>query len=265
MNIQDYMQSGILEQYALGLLSNEEMHDVEEKACLHSEIKNELKKVEVSLEEFAKQYAVNPRPEIKARIMSAIENSAVQKKQDMTIVPKENETGMEEPAMKFTGWMAIAASLILVVSVISFYFYTNWKSSEKTISSQQEQLSDIENTSRQMHDAMAAMADPGTAKIVMSGTPAHPGMEATVYWNKSTQTIYLHVDNMPATPSDGQYQLWAIGKNGPVDAGVFDLQTGMIKMKNAGDAQAFAVTLEKRGGSPTPTLSNMYVIGKVQG
>ena len=116
-----------------------------------------------------------------------------------------------------------------------------------------------------MNDAMSAMADPATAKIVMNGTPDHPGMAATVYWNKSTESIYLHVDNMPATPADGQYQLWAIGKNGPVDAGVFDPQTGMIRMKNAVDAQAFAVTLEKRGGSPTPTLSNMYVIGKVQG
>lgn len=265
MNIQEYLQSGILEQYALGLLSNEEMHDVEEKACLHIEIKTELKKVEDSLEEFAKQYAVNPRPEIKARILSAIENSTVQSSKVMTVVPKGTGTGREEPPPKFAGWMAIAASLILVVSVISFYFYTNWKSSEKTIFSQQQQISAIKNTNRQMNDAMTAMADPGTAKIVMSGTPDHPGMAATVYWNKSTQAIYLHVDNMPATSSDLQYQLWAIGKNGPVDAGVFDLQTGMIRMKNAGDAQAFAVTLEKRGGSPTPTLLNMYVIGKVQG
>jgi len=264
MNIGEYVQSGILEQYALGLLSNEEMHDVEEMACLHFEVKTELKKVEDSLEEYAKRYAVNPRAEIKARIMSAIDN-VDQKKQGMSVVQKETVIGKEEHPLKFPGWMAIAASLILVASVISFYFYSNWKGSEETISSQQQQLSAVENSNRQMNDAMTAMADPGTAKIVMSGTPDHSGMAATVYWNKSTQVIYLHVDNMPATPSDGQYQLWAIGKNGPVDAGVFDLQTGMIKMKNAGDAQAFAVTLEKRGGSPTPTLSNMYVIGKVQG
>jgi anti-sigma-K factor RskA len=265
MNIQEYIQSGVLEQYALGLLSTEEMHDVEEKACLHSEIKVELQKVESSLEEFAKINSVNPRPEIKARIMSAIENVPVQKKKEMTGVQKENAIIPEERPMRFTGWMAIAASLILIIGVSSFYFYSNWKNSEKTIASQQQELASIQNADKQMQDAVTAMSDPATSKIVMSGTANHPGMVATVYWNKSTQTIYLQVNNLPTMPHDWQYQLWAIGKNGPQDAGVFDPQTGMIKMKNAGDAQAFAITLEKRGGSTAPTLSNMYVIGKVQG
>jgi len=34
-------------------------------------------------------------------------------------------------------------------------------------------------------------------------------------------------------------------------------------MKNIPKAQAFAITLEKKGGSVTPTLSAMYVMGKV--
>ena len=51
----------------------------------------------------------------------------------------------------------------------------------------------------------------------------------------------------------------------PVDAGVFDLNAGpgMFKMKNIPRAQAFAITLEKKGGSPTPSLDKLYVLGKV--
>jgi anti-sigma-K factor RskA len=34
-------------------------------------------------------------------------------------------------------------------------------------------------------------------------------------------------------------------------------------MKSFGSAQAFAITLEKAGGSPTPTMDEMYVMAKV--
>jgi anti-sigma-K factor RskA len=50
-----------------------------------------------------------------------------------------------------------------------------------------------------------------------------------------------------------------------VDAGVFDMKdgSGMTKMKNIPKAEAFAVTLERKGGSTTPSLDKLYVMGKV--
>jgi len=36
----------------------------------------------------------------------------------------------------------------------------------------------------------------------------------------------------------------------------------VVKMKNIPRAQAFAVTLEKRGGSAAPTMDQMYMMGK---
>jgi len=35
------------------------------------------------------------------------------------------------------------------------------------------------------------------------------------------------------------------------------------KMKSFGKAEAFAITLEKEGGSPTPTMTEMYVMAKI--
>lgn len=50
----------------------------------------------------------------------------------------------------------------------------------------------------------------------------------------------------------------------PVDAGVFDWNVaGLLKMKGLNDAAAFAVSLEMRGGKPTPSLETMHVIGNV--
>jgi len=88
---------------------------------------------------------------------------------------------------------------------------------------------------------------------------------AYVYWNGSTQEVYLDIQNMKELAQENQYQLWAIIDGKPVDAGVFDGNlTGLVKMKGIGTgAAAFAVTIEPRGGKASPTLETMQVVGNV--
>ncbi len=91
-------------------------------------------------------------------------------------------------------------------------------------------------------------------------TSPDPNSAATVYWDTKSKDVYLLVNNMPAPPTDLQYQLWAIVDGTPVDAGVFDMKDGIIKMKNIQRAQAFAISLEKKGGSIAPTV--IYMLGR---
>ena len=87
-------------------------------------------------------------------------------------------------------------------------------------------------------------------------------LEATVYWSASKNATYLAIRNLPEPPADKQYQLWAIVDKKPVDAGVFEYNLSEIQsMKVFEEAQAFAVTLEPEGGSKSPTLEKMYVLG----
>jgi len=53
----------------------------------------------------------------------------------------------------------------------------------------------------------------------------------------------------------------------PTDAGIFEMDKGIafMKLKTIPRAQAFAITLEKRGGSETPDMNALYVMGKVTG
>ena len=71
---------------------------------------------------------------------------------------------------------------------------------------------------------------------------------------------------MPVTDAEHQYQLWALVDGVPVDLGVFDAEgngIGFKDMKSIGKAQAFAVTLEPKGGSKNPTLDQMVVMGAI--
>jgi anti-sigma-K factor RskA len=67
--------------------------------------------------------------------------------------------------------------------------------------------------------------------------------------------VYLLVNNLPKPANDKQYQLWAFIDGKPVDMGLLDLSEKplqLYRMKNAQTAQAFAITLEKRGNGPIP-------------
>src|SRR5207237_341133 len=94
---------------------------------------------------------------------------------------------------------------------------------------------------------------------------AKPGVSyiATVFWDTKSKDVYLLNNNLPAAPQGKQYQLWALVDGKPVDAGMMDVCAGVCHMKNIPKAEAFAITLEKQGGSPSPDLGQLYVLGKI--
>jgi anti-sigma-K factor RskA len=114
-----------------------------------------------------------------------------------------------------------------------------------------------------MYQSMQMMSDPTVAKITMATMRPNENNLATVFWDTKTKDVYLLPNKMPAAAAGKQYQLWAIVDGKPVDAGMMDVCAGLCKMKNIPRASAFAITLEKKGGSATPTMEQMYVMGKV--
>ena len=101
----------------------------------------------------------------------------------------------------------------------------------------------------------------------LKGTPVSPSSYVTVYWDTTSKDVYLMVNNLPKPASDKQYQLWALINGQPVDLGMLQYEGGkthpLVKMKGVQHAQAFAITLEPKGGSPNPTMDQMYVVGKL--
>jgi anti-sigma-K factor RskA len=83
-----------------------------------------------------------------------------------------------------------------------------------------------------------------------------PQAMAVVAWDGGAQRGILKTVNMPAAHEDQDYQLWIIDPDykQPVSAGVFDpgKGTNFEPAHPISKADKFAVSLEKKGGSPTP-------------
>ena len=284
MNIQEYISSGIVESYVLGLANHEERAEFERMCSAHAEVRKARESFEMALEEQCISNAVPPSKNIKSKIFAEIEieNEKITGIPDDTEsnnryvrAERETKSAAKVVTMGWQRYLAAASIVLLLISTaLNFYFFNKYQSINNSyiaLVAQQTELAknnSAMNTRLQAYEnTLAMLRDPDMAVIKMPGTnvPTSPDSNsvATVYWHTKSKDVYLMVNNLPQPPSDRQYQLWAIVDGQPVDAGVFDMQNinGLLRMKNMPRAQVFAVTLEKRGGSATPE-GPMYVLGK---
>lgn len=277
MNTSEYISSGILESYALGLCNATEAADVERMCTLYPEIKAELEDIQSSLGGYVQAHAVNPPESVKASIFNKI--NELEKAEEYTTPKTETKViPLVPPASNQNTYKYFAAaSLVLLgLSVIgNIVFYGKWKQANEQVialNNEKNVLADglKTNTVRlnNMQQSLAVMSNPDISRVMMKGVEKSPESLAVIYWNKQSKEVYVEVKNLPKLEDGKQYQLWAIVDGKPVDAGMLPLNESdstMIKMKDFESAQAFAITIEKAGGSPSPTLEQMVVMGATNG
>lgn len=264
MNTQSYISSGILEAYAAGVLSEPERIGVEQNLLRYPELRAELTAIEEAQEKFLMKTAVRPSVAVKEKVFAAIDSQQVSRK-----VVKLTENS------KLAYWkyaVAASLSLALITSYLAYDYRDKWRNTAVSLNeliAQNQQIAEdynvVNNRIDRIENDIRVLNDPAFKRVVMTGTSNAPQAMAYVYWNKSSNEVYLSLQNMRELSKENQYQLWAIIDGKPMDAGVFDGNlAGLIKMKNiANDVAAFAVTIEPRGGKLAPSLETMQVVGNV--
>lgn len=277
MDIQAYIESGILEEYALGELSEAQRAEVERVAGAHPAVRQELDDLEAGLAAYGQAHAVTPPADLRERVLShwqqAIRPAAASAAPAETVVRAIGSAPAAEPAG--LNWR-VAASLVLLLASLgaNLFFYSRWQRAETDLTvaqSEQARLATVNQTSLKARESLgqelAVLRDDQFKAVVLAGTPNAPTAKARVLYNAATRTVYVDVRQLPAPPAGKQYQLWALDQGKPVDAGMLTATTaaghGLQQMKDIASAQAFAVTVEPTGGSANPTLSTMTVMGQI--
>ena len=264
MDIKEYINSGIVEMYAMQALSPQEKAGFEEKLLLYPELKKELQKVHESLHDYAESHAVNPRPELRALILDSVDSEQLNRSKDKIIPLKENNS------ITYKYMIAACLAALVVSTFASWFFYSRWNEAEDRYSSllnDKNQLAQNYNLVKNEYDRnvndLIVMRDQKSKVIQLFSTDTTKNFEARVYWNKNTRESYIDVLALPIPEEGKQYQLWALVGGKPVDAGVFEISvSGVQRVKDIPEADAWAVTLEPTGGSVNPTLEQMYLLGK---
>lgn len=276
MNSKEYISSGILESYILGHASPEEAGILECVMKNNTEVREAFEEAQKTLEMLATAQAVTPPEDLKSKIWAKIQQeqkTEVHVEKPVISIQKTDEKVEDEKEIqeirleKNSNWknFAIAASVLFLVSIGANLFWVNSQSQMKENLTQLETEKKTNNLAMQnMQQKLDIVANPDMKKIVLAGVEKHPTAKATVLWNTNSKDVFLNVNNLPKAPEGMQYQLWAIADGKPVNAGMYsEDKDGIIALSNIPNAQAFAITLEKKGGSTVPTMENMYVMGGV--
>jgi hypothetical protein len=265
------------------MLPEEEAFKISQLAKLFPEVQAELDRISESLEGLGSVATAVPSPSVKDSLMGKLRQLKNEEKKsgsfNLNIVEENNEVEkVEAPVISLTqprrknSWLAAASLIGLIISLGTLiYVNSQYKRSQTevvalkqqvdtlhtNINVQQSQILAYEETMQMMHDN-------SYKKIELTSVTGKPSAMAQLFWDTKTKYVYIADISLPQAPSDKQYQLWAIVDGQPVDAGMLsDAKNLAQKMKVFEKADAFAITLENKGGSPVPTMEQMYVMGKV--
>lgn len=283
------MESGILELYVLGDLTPEEKLKVEEMAALYPEVKAELAEIERTLGELADSYAIEPSENLRDRFLNNLsfnkeeENNThvsspfiENRQKDILDDTKDNIIPLNNSKLNFYKYSFAACFALLILSLAAlFTVYNSLQESKEQLavlqSSNQDyanQVNFLDKKVESTNEMLSIYTNPDFKMVELKGTANSPESKMLVAFNPKEQKVMIDMKNisLPAHDENHQYQLWALVDGKPVDLGVFDgisSEAVMKKMKAIDKAQAFAVTLEPKGGSVNPTLEKMMVMGAI--
>jgi anti-sigma-K factor RskA len=277
LELQEFISSGVLESYVLGNATAGEIKLIREMEKIHPEIRKEIEEIEASLMRYAEADADMPFEKLKEKLMSQLFETKPLPKKTGSVVNIRALDGSPK-------WMryAVAASVGLLIGVSAFTITLYDKldrvmfelmdaraQNEVIVEELGKQLDILTDQAKELSDKkmeLAMIMKPDSKMIKLKGLDIAPDATAMVLWNTKDKQVFINTASLPVPPPGKQYQLWALVDGKPVDAGVFDVTDGTFaiqQMKDMPEAQAFAVTLENAGGSPSPTMEAMYLMGKV--
>lgn len=280
LDIREYISSGIIESYALGVVSDQERREVECMATIYPELQDHLLTVQQNIEILGQRWVKEPPADLKSRVMEGISSATIEEKTHKEVVPSTTVIALPNQSMSsklYTiKWLA-AASIALFVGALSLFVIRNSQlkgtqqvlnAKEKRIQVKNGLLKNLQIELKAYNEEREFLINDKTIAINLLGTPVSPGSKVKVYWNQEKSKMVLVGMNLPKTSMEKQYQLWAIVDGKPVDLGVLDRNENpkvISRQASVKNVQAFAITLEKIGGSPSPNLEQMFVVGNVVG
>lgn len=266
MKVEEYISSGVLELYVLDLLNTAERRAVQQMVEEHAVVAEELINIELTMQGYAEAHGKKPTNKVKENLLSKLEFSDDKKLE-------------EKPKVIFLRWIAAAASVLLMISLsLNFYQVNKINTVENKLAdlrSEQSVLAeDYSNVKTQNEEIQNDLAkaktrvdlfqNPNIQTVLIKGSNLSPNSFAYINYNKQTKEVILNGIDLPINGPKNQYQLWALVDGTPVDLGVFDSSDSLLKLsKTVDNPDAFAVTLQDRGGNEAPNLELLYLIGNV--
>jgi anti-sigma-K factor RskA len=258
----------MLDEYALGQLSQDERRDVETHVRECESCAADLRELAVVMEGIALSVEpVTPPPALKQRVLSSL---ASQPQEPRRRSVDSNVVAMPPYGVKIRrgvhpGWLAAAAVVILGLGAVLYSFIETRRLLIDDVQEAQAMAVDLQRRldlyAEQADLAVSILTAADMQPIAMSGKENATASTARAYWSP-TRGLLIVANDLPMPPPGRIYQVWVIGGGKPFSAGLLGDQgagRGMLIAPPPGGvapgAVTVAVTDEPPGGLPAPSGS----------
>ncbi|MBI1307308.1 MAG: hypothetical protein GC181_11960 [Bacteroidetes bacterium] len=286
MDVKAYIESGILEEYILGTVSEQEFREVRCLSSIYPEIQQEIEAIEARLIQYSEASAPSRELDLE-ELMKKVEGAETETRTETVTVTetvteaetevhavgdgvKEEKSGEQKTKVIdiTTRWWQAAAVIIFLINLLLLWRGMQANRDREELISKVENLGNVivelESNSAEQQNLSGLIRDENVRKIALKSTDSTIGRFAGIYWNTKEHSVYLDPGTLPTPPDGKQYQLWILKDGKPIDMGVLPVDaSGIVQMKDAESADAFAITLEDFGGKPQPNLEELKVMGRV--
>ncbi|HVX39785.1 MAG TPA: anti-sigma factor [Gemmatimonadaceae bacterium] len=217
------------------------------------------------------------RERIKSRLMARVaadarEQRAATTAGDISVDRAERKRVVSVMAWRRAEWLALAASILLIVCVGLFAAVLRDRQnlqlalkSELATSARARSSSDsLARIVASRDSLIAGLTGRGVAVMTLTASGAKAPF-ARMFWDQLENTWTLVAHDMPALPAGRTYQLWLVTPSAKISAGTFQPANGDAVVRAtyalAPDSlRALAVTEEPAGGSPQPTSAPLIAV-----
>ena len=247
MDKEQLLASGLLEQYVLGLTTDEESHMVEALAAEHEEIRRELALLQQTMERYTAQHKAPATDTFFA---------APQSKSNMGL-RKLSEKALWPLATAFAlAWGVYGA----LKTDFQHQLVLDWQNKFAML---EQDCQKKQHSIQTLADHSAFIQHRHTNKVILNGIAMCQGHFAIAYWNPAAEKCYLDMGSLPPAPKGKTYQVWADVDGKMVNAGTVHCgQTGHLQeITYFPNTASLNITLEPEGGSHEPTVSLLQANG----
>jgi len=214
---------------------------------------------------------VLPSPEAKEHVIAAIDaeedregTSVVDEKRGRVIrMPRERRSG-------WIGWVGWATAALLAIT--SGTLYESSGRLREIIKAREAEINGLAQSLAVERQWAGVLSAPGARVAEMTLTPAGQALRGRAVYDPQTRRAVIVLENATA-PTDKDYELWAIRGAAPASLGVIhpdERGVAILRLENVGEPatlNAFAISLEPKGGSPIKTAPSgpVVMLGALKG
>ncbi|MDH3648696.1 MAG: anti-sigma factor [Saprospiraceae bacterium] len=245
MTKEELLNSGLLDEYVLGLCTEETREEIERLASQDEEVAKILAEMQSGMKDYCRKSVSSPF----------------------------THRSTSDQIQSQTFWKMVAGATMtttVVLALLSIHFYSKTQELRSdhsqfltVLESDREQWEKKLNASSQIHSRHQFVTHEQTRQIQMAGGEKMQEARMIVYWNDVQQDAVLHIFKLPSVPDGWCYKLWADVDGKMMDMGLIKSTESWLEIPYFSNVSGLNVTLEEHATSHAPNVERILCKAKI--